>query len=57
MSFVASYMAVRGLKLSEFFALPLTEKIFYYEAVRRDIKAEQDKLIALFTALGMKKAR
>ena len=49
------YFASRGLKISEFFALPLTEKVMYYEAMRREVKVERDKLIALFTALGMKK--
>lgn len=49
-------MAVRGLKPSEFFALPFLDKIFYYEAVRLEIEFEKNKLIAIGKMLGLKKA-
>ena len=53
---VAMYFAVRGLKISEFFALPLLEKVAYYEAARREIDVEKQKMTMLLTALGMKKS-
>lgn len=49
-------MAVRGLKPSEFFALPFLDQILYYEAVRLELEAEKSKIMALGQMLGLKKA-
>lgn len=51
----AAYLAVRGVRPADFFKLPLLEKVFYYESVRREIETENKKLELLFKALGARK--